>query len=184
MEISHHQLSDKFHKWNLLLDIAVTYSKQHTVLYQNTLCSTYTTFYFWITQTWTNINNLWYTESWRWLMSVVMNLSIKPHRMSMSATVVFVCLQHGPMSGSSLYPVLNQQHYALVKVTSNNPLKWSNFMSFFVPAMRDLSVIINNKMTVSQHIWTTASKVQATASLIFKCFHSRDWGTLLKGFIS
>jgi len=183
MEISHHQLSDKFHKWNLLLDIAVTY-KQHTVLYQNTLCSTNTTFYFWITQTWININNLWYTESWRCLMSVVMNLSIKPHRMSMSSTVVFACLQYGPMSGSSLYPVLNQQYYALVKVTSNNPLKWSKLMSFFVPAMRDLSVIINNKMTVSQHIWTNVSKVQATASLIFKCFHSRDWGTLLKGFIS
>lgn len=52
----------------------------------------------------------------------------------------------------------------------------------FVPAMRDLGVIIDNKLTMSQHVATVVSKARARASLIFKCFHSKDRGTLLKAF--
>ena len=49
----------------------------------------------------------------------------------------------------------------------------------FVPAMRDLS---DNKLTMSQHISTITSKARVRASLIFKCFHSKDWSTLFKAF--
>jgi len=52
----------------------------------------------------------------------------------------------------------------------------------FVPAMRDLGVIIDNKLTMSQHISTITSKARVRASLIFKCFHSKDRSTLFKAF--
>ena len=52
----------------------------------------------------------------------------------------------------------------------------------FISAMRDLGIITDNKLTVSQHISTTVSEAWARASLIFKCFQTKDRSTLLKAF--
>jgi len=50
--------------------------------------------------------------------------------------------------------------------------------------IRDLGILIDNKLTMSQHICNVVKKAQTRASLIFKCFHSRHRATLLKAFIT
>jgi len=50
--------------------------------------------------------------------------------------------------------------------------------------MRDLGVIIDSKLMMSQHVSKMVSKARIRANLIFKCFHSRDQHTLLKVFIT
>jgi len=50
--------------------------------------------------------------------------------------------------------------------------------------IRDLGILIDNKLTMSQHICTVVKKSQTRASLIVKCFHSRHRATLLKAFIT
>jgi len=48
----------------------------------------------------------------------------------------------------------------------------------------DLGILIDDKLTMSQHICALVKKARARASLIFKCFHSRHRATLLKAFIT
>jgi len=48
----------------------------------------------------------------------------------------------------------------------------------------DLGILIDNKLTMSQHICTVVKKARTRASLIFKRFHSRHRATLLKAFIT
>jgi len=53
-----------------------------------------------------------------------------------------------------------------------------------VSVIRDLGILIDNKLTMSQHICTVVNKAQTRASLIFKCFYFRHWSTLLKAIIT
>jgi len=53
-----------------------------------------------------------------------------------------------------------------------------------VTVMRDLGILTDIKLTISQHICTIVNKAHSRASLIFKCFHSGDWTTLLKAFVT
>jgi len=53
-----------------------------------------------------------------------------------------------------------------------------------VHEMRDLGVIIDSKLTMSQHVSKIVSKARIRANVIFKCFHSRDRHSLLKAFIT
>jgi len=43
-----------------------------------------------------------------------------------------------------------------------------------VSEIRDLGILIDDKLTMSQHICALVKKAQTRASLIFKCFHSRQ----------
>ena len=52
----------------------------------------------------------------------------------------------------------------------------------FVSEIRDLGILIDNKLAMSQHISTVVKKARTRASLIFKCFHSRHRATLFKAF--
>jgi len=45
-------------------------------------------------------------------------------------------------------------------------------------------ILIDDKLTVSQHICALVKKARTRASLIFKCFHYRHRATLLKAFIT
>ena len=51
-----------------------------------------------------------------------------------------------------------------------------------VHEMHDLGVIIDSKLTMSQHVSKIVTKARMRANLIFKCFHSRQRNTLLKAF--
>ena len=53
-----------------------------------------------------------------------------------------------------------------------------------VSLIRDLGILTNNKLTMSQHICTVVKKAQTRASLIYKCFHSTHRSTLLKAYIT
>jgi len=53
-----------------------------------------------------------------------------------------------------------------------------------VSEIRDLGILTDNKLTMSQHICAVVKKAQTRASLIFKCFHSRHRATLLKALIT
>ena len=52
----------------------------------------------------------------------------------------------------------------------------------FVIEIRDLGILTDNKLAMSQHICTVVKKARTTASLIFKCFHSRHRASYLKAF--
>jgi len=53
-----------------------------------------------------------------------------------------------------------------------------------VSKIRDLCILIDDKLTMSQHICALVKKARTRASLIFKCFQSRHRATLLKAFIT
>ena len=53
-----------------------------------------------------------------------------------------------------------------------------------VSVMRDLGILIDNKLAMSQHIHAIVNKAQSRASLIFKCFHSKHRATFLKAFVT
>ena len=50
--------------------------------------------------------------------------------------------------------------------------------------MRDLRILIDNKLAMSQYIHAIVNKAQSRASLIFNCFHSKHRATLLKAFVT
>ena len=50
------------------------------------------------------------------------------------------------------------------------------------PATRDLGVIVDNRLTFSNHIAEITKKAHQRANLIFRCFSSKDVDTLLRAF--
>jgi len=53
-----------------------------------------------------------------------------------------------------------------------------------VSVIRDVGILIENKLTMSQRICTVVNKARTRASLIFKCFHARHRSTQLKAFVT
>jgi len=53
-----------------------------------------------------------------------------------------------------------------------------------VSEIRDLGILIDDKLTMSQHICARVKKARTRANVIFKCFHSRHRATLLKASIT